>query len=107
MLAQAGLKIMKDRPNLGKVGQVIHNKPLYYPTLDYLLEEVCKQVLLKCSIDDVSFTLNPLTGRISFEWKHGILNFLSFHKYFFDQLGLGTEQKAIFSKPLYNAPSKI
>ena len=32
ILAQAGLKFMNDRPNLGKVGQVIHIKPLYYPS---------------------------------------------------------------------------
>ena len=42
MLAQAGLKCMKDRPNLGKVGHAIHIKPLYYPTLDDLLEDVSK-----------------------------------------------------------------
>ena len=34
MHAQAGLKFMKDRPNLAKVGQLIHIKSLYYPTLD-------------------------------------------------------------------------
>ena len=100
-LAQAGLKFMKDRPNLGKVGQVIHIKPLYYPTLDDLLEEVCRQVMLKCAIEGLSITHNPLTGRISFEWKHGTLNFLSFDKYFFSQIGLGTEQVEIFSKPLF------
>ena len=98
---------MKDRPKLGKIGQVIHIKALYYPSLDDLLEEVSKQDILKCSIVGVSFTHNSLTGRISFEWKHGTLNFLSFDKYFFDQLGLGTEQEEIFSKPLYYAPSKI
>ena len=98
---------MKVRTNVAKFGQVIQIKSHYYPTLDDLLEEVCKQVILKCSIEGVSYTHNPLTGRISFEWKHGTLNFLSFDKYFFDQLGLGTEQEEIFSKPLYYAPSKI
>ena len=38
MLAQAGLKFMKNRQNLGKVGQVMHIKNLYYSTLDDLLE---------------------------------------------------------------------
>ena len=100
MLAQAGLKFMKDRPNLGKVGQVIHIKPLYSPTLDDLLENVCNQLRSKCEIESVSITHNPMTGRISFEWKHGTLNLLSFDKYIFDQLGMGTYQVEIFRKPL-------
>ena len=83
---------------------MIHIKPLYYPTLDAMLEEVCNQVMLKCEIEGVSFTHNKLTGCISFEWKHGTLNFLCYDKYFVDQLGLGTEQEEIFSKPLYFAP---
>ena len=107
MLAQAGLKFMKDRPNLGKVGQVIHIKPLYYPTLDDLLEEVCNQIMSMWEIECVSFTHNPLTRRISLEWRHGTLNFLSFDKYFFDHLGLGTAHEEIFSKSLYFTPSKI
>ena len=107
MLAQAGLRVMKDRPSLAKVGKVIHIKSLYYPTLDDLLEEVCNQGMSKCENQGVSFAHNPLRGRISFEWKHDTLNFLSFDKYFFDQLGLGTEKIEIFSQPLYLAPSKI
>ena len=86
---------------------MIHIKPLYYPTLDDLLVEVCNQVMLKCAMEGVSFNDNSLTGRISFEWKHGTLKFLSFDKYFVNQLGLGTQQEEIFSKPLYYAPSKI
>ena len=97
----------KDRPNWGKVGQLFHIMALSYPTLDGLLEEDCNQVMRKCEIEGVSFTHIPLTGRISFEWKHGTLNFLCFVKYFFNQLRLGSEQVEIFSKPLYYAPSKI
>ena len=60
---------MKVRTNVAKFGQVIQIKSHYYPTLDDLLEEVCNQVISKCQIDGVSLTQNPLTGRISFEWK--------------------------------------
>ena len=62
--------------------------------------------MAQCDIENVSYTINNLTGRINFEWKNGTLNFLSFEKYF-NQLGLATRQVEISSKQLFYAPSKI
>ena len=95
---------MNDKPELTTVDKVINISAIYYPYLDDLLE-LCNQVMIQCLITDVSYTHNNLTGLISFIWKNGTLNFLSFDKYFFKQLGLGTQEVAIFSKPLYYAPS--
>ena len=103
---QDGLQLIKDHAKVGNVAQVIQIKPLYYPTLDELVEEACNQVMCKCHFENVSFNDNPLPGRIGFEWRNATLNLLSFDKYFFIQLGLGTQQMKIFSKPLYSAPSR-
>ena len=48
-----------------------------------------------------------MTGKVSFEWKKGTLRFLSFDKYFFDQLGMITQQVEMSSKPLYFSHSGV
>ena len=79
---------MKDNPNLGKNGKVIYIPGLYYESVDVLRNEVCRIVILQCGIENVTARHNAVTGQVKFEWTMGILKFLSFDKYFFNQLGL-------------------
>ena len=72
-----------------------------------MLSEICRIVISICAKDNVSFTDNKLTGRITFKWKKGRLTFISFDRYFFDHLVLDTEQLEISSKPHYYTSSKI
>ena len=107
MLTQAEVQFLKDKPEFGKVGKLIYIPALYCSSVEVLLVEVCRIVMAQCNIENVSYTINDQSGRISFEWKKATLLFLSLEKYFFNQLGLATQQVERFSKPLYYAPSKI
>ena len=71
MLTQAGVQMMKDNPDLGKNGKVIYIPGLYYETMEVLLFHVCRIVKAQCGIEDVTYTNNILTGKVSFEWKKG------------------------------------
>ena len=75
MLTQAGVKVMKDNPNLGKNGKVIYIPGLYYKTVEVLLNEVCRIVRAQCAIENVTYASNTLTGKAGFEWKKGTLKF--------------------------------
>ena len=105
MPTQAGVQLMNDKSWLGTVGKLIYIPALYYETVEVLLYEICRIVMAQCGIENVSYTDNNLTGRISFEWQKGTLNFLSFDKYLFNQLGLITQQVELANTPLYFAPS--
>ena len=59
--------------------------------MEILLSEVCRIVKAQCGIEEVTYANNVVTGKVSFEWKKGTLWFLSFDKYFFDQLGMITQ----------------
>ena len=48
-----------------------------------------------------------MTGQVKFDWKHGTLKFLSFDKYFFNQLGMITQQVEMSSKLLYISHSGV
>ena len=90
MLTQAGVQLMKDNPDLGKNGKAIYIPGLYYESMEVLLNEVCRIVMAHCGIDNVTARHNVVTGQVKFEWKNGTLKFLSFDKYFFNQLGMIT-----------------
>ena len=55
----------------------------------------------------MTYTNNIVTGQVKFDWKHGTLKFLSFDKYFFNQLGMITQQVEMSSKPLYFSHSGV
>ena len=107
MHIQAGHKFMKDNSDLGTNGKVVYIPGLYYETMEVLLEEVCRIVMADCALENVTYTNNIVTARVSFEWKKGTLKFLSFDKYFFNQLGLIRQHVQIASKPLYYSQSGV
>ena len=101
MLTQAGVQMMKDNLELGRNEKVIYIPGLYYESMEVILSEVCRIVKAQCGIEDVTYTNNGVTDKVSFEWKKWTLKFLSFDKYFFDQLGMITQQVEMSSKPIY------
>ena len=107
MLTQAGLQLMKYNLHLGKNGKVIYIPGLFYESTEVLISEVCRICNTQCGIEDVTYANNVVTGKVSFERKKGTLKFLSFDRYFFDQMGMMTQQVEMSSKPLYFSHSGV
>ena len=100
MLTKAGVKMLKDNPDLVTNGKVIYIPGLYYETMEVLLSEVCRIVMAQCGIENVTARHNSVTWQVKFEWNKGTLRFISFDKYFFNQLGMITQHVEMSSKPL-------
>ena len=107
MLTQAGVRLMKDNPDLGKNGKVIYIPGLYYESVEVLLNEVCRIVMAQCVIENVTARHNAVTGQVKFEWNKGTLKFISFDKYFFNQMGMITQHVEMSSKPLFMSHSGV
>ena len=58
---------------MGKITLLIYISSLYSESMDLLLHEFGRNVMLQYGIENLTNTYNDLTGRITYKWAKGTL----------------------------------